>query len=181
MQRHNYTSVAFMSRFGPLAQPVFRRFFPAKVSDRYVICPRDSLFARYKAYQSFRDKGWIVRHGTEFGVDFLLYSRSPDDIHAAYGPAFLVTLKSDVIPFPCPSAQFSFSSFLSSLCLLLGGKAFTRGRAHDSTAHCCRVMTHGPPSRVHFSVAQNRKTNLRPGKWVPQVLANPAGFGLRLP
>eukprot|EP00667_Euglena_gracilis_P018492 EG_transcript_19650 len=50
-----------------------------------IMCPASSFFARFKVYQHFRSRGWVVRHGLEFGVDFLLYAGGPEEVHAAFG------------------------------------------------------------------------------------------------
>jgi tRNA-splicing endonuclease subunit Sen2 len=39
----------------------------------------------YVAYHHFRSLGWVVRAGTKFGVDFLLYNRGPVFSHAEFG------------------------------------------------------------------------------------------------
>ena len=39
---------------------------------------------RYAAYHHFRSKGWVVRPGTKFGADFLLYKEGPAYYHASY-------------------------------------------------------------------------------------------------
>jgi tRNA-intron lyase len=48
-------------------------------------CRRDVHFRpRYAAYHHFRAKTWIVRDGTKFGNDFLLYKDGPPFYHASY-------------------------------------------------------------------------------------------------
>lgn len=39
---------------------------------------------RYRAYHHFRAKGWVVRRGTKYGADFLLYKDGPPFYHASY-------------------------------------------------------------------------------------------------
>jgi len=39
---------------------------------------------RYIAYHYFRAKGWVVKSGTKFAGDFLLYKQGPSDYHASY-------------------------------------------------------------------------------------------------
>ncbi len=38
----------------------------------------------YRAYHHFRAKGWVVKDGTQFGSDFLLYKHGPPFYHASY-------------------------------------------------------------------------------------------------
>ena len=38
----------------------------------------------YRAYHHFRSKGWVVKEGYKFGVDFLLYKDGPPFYHASY-------------------------------------------------------------------------------------------------
>ena len=44
----------------------------------------DDYRYRYAAYHHFRAKNWIVRNGTKFGNDFLLYKDGPPFYHASY-------------------------------------------------------------------------------------------------
>lgn len=39
---------------------------------------------KYVAYHYFRAKGWVVKSGTKFGGDFLLYKKGPLYFHASY-------------------------------------------------------------------------------------------------
>mmetsp|Transcript_19695 Transcript_19695/g.27722 ORF Transcript_19695/g.27722 Transcript_19695/m.27722 type:complete len:292 (+) Transcript_19695:76-951(+) len=39
---------------------------------------------RYAVYHHFRSRGWIVKSGLKFGADYLLYTDSPEVVHAAY-------------------------------------------------------------------------------------------------
>ena len=48
-------------------------------------CAKDPNFCHlYAAYHHFRAKNWIVRDGTKFGNDFLLYKDGPPFYHASY-------------------------------------------------------------------------------------------------
>ena len=48
-------------------------------------CESDPDFPRlYRVYHHFRAKGWVVRQGTKFGADFLLYKHGPPFYHASY-------------------------------------------------------------------------------------------------
>jgi len=38
----------------------------------------------YAVYHHFRSKGWVVKDGTKFGVEFLLYQEGPAFFHAQY-------------------------------------------------------------------------------------------------
>lgn len=40
--------------------------------------------AHYSAYHYLRSKGWVVRNGHSFGVDYLLYNEGPHLYHAQY-------------------------------------------------------------------------------------------------
>lgn len=39
---------------------------------------------RYKVYEYMKGKGFVVKNGIQFGVDFLLYRGSPDQYHAEW-------------------------------------------------------------------------------------------------
>jgi len=39
---------------------------------------------RYVAFAHFKEKGYVVKSGLQFGTDFLLYRGSPDEFHAEY-------------------------------------------------------------------------------------------------
>ena len=39
---------------------------------------------QYAVYHHFRSKGWVVKDGTKFGVEFLLYQEGPAFFHAQY-------------------------------------------------------------------------------------------------
>ncbi len=39
------------------------------------LTPADSFLVQYAVYHHFRSLGWVPRHGTKFGVDWLLYNR----------------------------------------------------------------------------------------------------------
>lgn len=50
----------------------------------------DSLFLlSYATYHHFRSLGWVVRPGTKFGVDYLLYNRGPVFSHAEFAVIIL--------------------------------------------------------------------------------------------
>ena len=38
----------------------------------------------YSAYHHYRRKGWVVRPGAKFGVDYLLYKDGPESYHSSY-------------------------------------------------------------------------------------------------
>ena len=38
----------------------------------------------YAVYRHYRRKGWVVKPGLKFGVDFLLYKDGPDSYHSSY-------------------------------------------------------------------------------------------------
>ncbi|KAI4316180.1 hypothetical protein L6164_024184 [Bauhinia variegata] len=39
----------------------------------------------YKAYSHLRKKNWVVRSGSQYGVDFVIYRHHPALVHAEYG------------------------------------------------------------------------------------------------
>mmetsp|Transcript_11778 Transcript_11778/g.35761 ORF Transcript_11778/g.35761 Transcript_11778/m.35761 type:complete len:373 (-) Transcript_11778:69-1187(-) len=68
----------------PLA-PKALRADPADLL-RFFSAGEPRFLQRYLAYRHFRlRKGYVVRAGTGFGVDFMLYKGSPDEVHASYG------------------------------------------------------------------------------------------------
>ena len=44
----------------------------------------DMFIVKYPAYEYFRDKGWVPKCGTKFGVDYLLYEKGPMYNHSSY-------------------------------------------------------------------------------------------------
>ncbi|KAK9506936.1 hypothetical protein O3M35_008783 [Rhynocoris fuscipes] len=46
---------------------------------------QSDFIENYVAYHYFRAKGWVVKSGLKFGVQFLLYKDGPSFFHASYG------------------------------------------------------------------------------------------------
>lgn len=44
----------------------------------------ECFITKYAAYFYFRSKGFVVKNGTKFGSDFVLYSRNPMFVHSTY-------------------------------------------------------------------------------------------------
>ena len=44
----------------------------------------ENFCENYAVYHYFRSKGWVVKDGTKFGVNFLLYQEGPAYYHAQY-------------------------------------------------------------------------------------------------
>lgn len=44
----------------------------------------NQLLVRYVIYKYFKDKNYIVRDGLKFGVDYLLYNKSPSLVHGKH-------------------------------------------------------------------------------------------------
>ena len=44
----------------------------------------ENFCENYAVYHYFRSKGWVVKDGTKFGVNFLLYQEGPAFYHAQY-------------------------------------------------------------------------------------------------
>lgn len=57
-------------------------YFPAP--EMLVGRPDDPFMLNYVVYHHYRSLGWVVRGGTKFGVDFLLYNRGPVFTHAEF-------------------------------------------------------------------------------------------------
>lgn len=49
-----------------------------------VLSPDDPFMVSYVVYHHFRSLGWVVRGGTKFAVDYLLYNRGPVFSHAEF-------------------------------------------------------------------------------------------------
>lgn len=58
-------------------------YFPAP-RPPYYLTPDDPFLLTYATYHHFRSLGWVVRPGTKFGADFLLYNRGPVFSHAEF-------------------------------------------------------------------------------------------------
>jgi tRNA-splicing endonuclease subunit Sen2 len=58
---------------------------PFNPSSTTLPAPDSPFLLSYVAYHHFRSLGWVVRAGTKFGVDFLLYNRGPVFSHAEFG------------------------------------------------------------------------------------------------
>ena len=78
-------------------QPVTDRILPLSNYMLYFFFPNmlDALWRKfnqsnpnfceeYAVYHHFRSKGWVVKDGTKFGVEFLLYQEGPAYFHAQY-------------------------------------------------------------------------------------------------
>ncbi|KAJ8602159.1 hypothetical protein CTAYLR_003511 [Chrysophaeum taylorii] len=44
----------------------------------------ENFDSKYQVYDHMRSKGYVVKNGIQFGVEYLLYRGSPDDFHAEY-------------------------------------------------------------------------------------------------
>lgn len=63
---------------------IFRRhsYFPQQGTPP--LSPDDPFMISYAVYHHFRSLGWVVRGGTKFSVDYLLYNRGPVFSHAEF-------------------------------------------------------------------------------------------------
>ncbi|KAK6436356.1 tRNA splicing endonuclease subunit sen2 [Oleoguttula sp. CCFEE 5521] len=65
--------------------------FPIQPSNQS-LSPANPFFLHYATYHHFRSLGWVVRPGTKFSCDYLLYNRGPVFSHAEFAviiiPAF---------------------------------------------------------------------------------------------
>ena len=58
--------------------------FPPTPFSPSLPAPDSAFLLSYVVYHHFRSLGWVVRAGTKFGVDFLLYNRGPVFSHAEF-------------------------------------------------------------------------------------------------
>jgi tRNA-splicing endonuclease subunit Sen2 len=68
---------------------IFRKtsYFPPSELDS--VSPDDPFILSYVVYHYFRSLGWVVRGGTKFSVDYLLYNRGPVFSHAEFAIVIL--------------------------------------------------------------------------------------------
>lgn len=59
--------------------------FPPTAFSSALPAPDNAFLLSYVAYHHFRSLGWVVRGGTKFGTDYLLYNRGPVFSHAEFG------------------------------------------------------------------------------------------------
>lgn len=56
------------------------------------LCMLDPRFPwRYLAYFHYRSKGWMVRSGVQFGVDYVLYLAHPSKVHSQFSVLVIPT------------------------------------------------------------------------------------------
>ncbi|XP_050215467.1 tRNA-splicing endonuclease subunit Sen2-1-like [Mercurialis annua] len=60
---------------------------------QYMVSRKDNFPAFYKAYLHLRIKNWVVRPGSQYGVDFVAYRHHPSLVHSEY--AVLVLSEDD--------------------------------------------------------------------------------------
>lgn len=59
----------------------------------YMVSVRDTFPIFYKAYSHLRMKNWVVRSGSQYGVDFVAYRHHPSLVHSEY--AVLVSAEAE--------------------------------------------------------------------------------------
>ncbi|KAH6719360.1 hypothetical protein BKA61DRAFT_275159 [Leptodontidium sp. MPI-SDFR-AT-0119] len=57
-------------------------YFPPQVNPS--LSPDDPFMINYVVYHHFRSLGWVLRSGTKFSVDYMLYTRGPVFTHAEF-------------------------------------------------------------------------------------------------
>jgi tRNA-splicing endonuclease subunit Sen2 len=74
----------------PSLLSLFRRhsYFPPR-SLSVLAEPDDPFMLSYAVYHHYRSLGWVVRAGTKFSVDYLLYNRGPAFSHAEFAVVVL--------------------------------------------------------------------------------------------
>lgn len=65
--------------------------FPPTSFQPSLPAPDNAFLLSYVAYHHFRSLGWVVRAGTKFGVDYLLYNRGPVFSHAEFAVIIMPT------------------------------------------------------------------------------------------
>jgi tRNA-splicing endonuclease subunit Sen2 len=63
---------------------LFRQYSHFPPQETLHISPDDPFMISYAVYHHFRSLGWVVRGGTKFSVDYLLYNRGPVFTHAEF-------------------------------------------------------------------------------------------------
>ncbi|XP_047160276.1 tRNA-splicing endonuclease subunit Sen2-1-like [Vigna umbellata] len=51
----------------------------------YMKSKKETFPCFYKAYSHLRMKNWVVRSGSQYGVDFVIYRHHPSRVHSEYG------------------------------------------------------------------------------------------------
>lgn len=62
---------------------------------KYMIAKRENFPDFYKAYSHLRMKNWVVRSGSQYGVDFVAYRHHPSLVHSEYAVLVLAEEKGD--------------------------------------------------------------------------------------
>ncbi|KAI8805475.1 hypothetical protein BJ742DRAFT_820581 [Cladochytrium replicatum] len=125
--------------------------------------PRNAIFAvLYAVYHHYRSHKWIVKSGIKYGVDFLLYSKSPMFTHAEHAVL--------VIPRHCDSTTgiLTFAQLL---------KIHRVAGSVKKRLTLCYVTV---PTEIDFSSASDPKTILTQfevtdviwSRWLPQRSRN---------
>eukprot|EP01129_Flabellula_baltica_P015785 TRINITY_DN8162_c0_g1_i1.p1 TRINITY_DN8162_c0_g1~~TRINITY_DN8162_c0_g1_i1.p1 ORF type:complete len:218 (+),score=31.15 TRINITY_DN8162_c0_g1_i1:65-718(+) len=58
---------------------------------------RDCFCSRYMVFSHFREKGFFVKNGFKFGVDYTLYTDSPHKVHASFN--IIISTKTNPISY----------------------------------------------------------------------------------
>jgi tRNA-splicing endonuclease subunit Sen2 len=74
----------------------FRRYYQFLPSNNPIEVFDDPFTMSYVVYHHFRSLGWVVRGGTKFGVDYLLYNRGPVFSHAEFAVLVLPSYSDSV-------------------------------------------------------------------------------------
>ncbi|PVH99283.1 hypothetical protein DM02DRAFT_615146 [Periconia macrospinosa] len=72
-----------------LATETLRSPVPLSQDDVVAIAPDNAFVLKYIVFHHFRSLGWVVRPGTKFGCDYLLYLRGPAFHHAEFAVMIL--------------------------------------------------------------------------------------------
>ena len=82
-------------RILPLSNYMLYFFFPNMLDAlwRKFNQSNSNFCEEYAVYHHFRSKGWVVKDGTKFGVEFLLYQEGPAFFHAQYSVKIVSEVK----------------------------------------------------------------------------------------
>lgn len=117
---------------------------------------------RYSVYHHFRAKGWVVRSGQKFGVDWLLYKHGPPHYHASYSVRVeLATKHGKSTSVHIPSSSWLSLAGLTRVCQTTGKELLV---ARVEAPRLREADLSSPDCLKKLSI-----TELRVRPWVPAI------------